>query len=79
MGLAVALIMAIYLGLLVQGLVDAFILPLIEFALPPGIGWESFTLGPFRIGTFLSAFITFIIVAFVIFLLVKVTSRFGIE
>ena len=79
LGLAVAFVMAIYVGNLIQALVNSFILPLVNFVLPPGLGWETWTIGPFTIGLFLSALITFIIVAFVIFLVVKLTSRFGIE
>jgi len=36
--------------------------------------------GPFRIGHFIGALITFVIVAFVIFMIVKkVTKRWGLE
>jgi len=35
--------------------------------------------GPFRVGHFIGALITFLIVAFVIFLLIKLTKRWGIE
>ncbi len=40
-GLAVAFILTIYLGNLIQALVNSFILPLVNFILPSGIGWES--------------------------------------
>lgn len=78
MGLAVAFIMGIYLGGLVKALVDDLIMPIVELAMP-GIVWEDIVLGPFRIGHFVGALITFIIVAFVIFILVKVTKRWGIS
>jgi large conductance mechanosensitive channel len=78
MGLAVAFIMGIYLGALVQSLVTNLVMPIIELALP-GIQWELITLGPFRIGAFIGDLITFAIVAFVIFLIVKLTSRIGIK
>ena len=78
MGLAVAFIMGIYLGALVKSLVDNLVMPIIEFALP-GIEWELLVLGPFRIGAFIGDLITFVIVAFVIFLIVKLTARIGIE
>jgi large conductance mechanosensitive channel len=77
-GLAVAFIMGIYLGALIKSLVDNLVMPIIELALP-GIQWELFTLGPFRIGAFIGDLITFLIVAFVIFLLVKLTKRIGLE
>ena len=99
MGLAVAFIMGVYLGALVQALVTGFIMPLIGLAIP-GLGnLSSFKIpipateldnqgNPidpnyvgqlFGVGSFLAALITFIVVAFVIFLLVKVTKRWGIE
>ncbi|MEM2341128.1 MAG: MscL family protein [Candidatus Bathyarchaeia archaeon] len=78
MGMAVAFITGIYLGALVQSLVNDLLMPIIELA-TPGIPWEQITLGPFRIGSFLGALITFLIVAFVIFLIVKVTKKWGIE
>lgn len=99
MGLAVAFIMGMYLGALVQSLAKDLILPLIGL-LVPGMGNLSTlriavpptALDPqgnpidptwsgqlFGIGSFLSALITFIIIAFVIFLIVKLVSRWGIE
>lgn len=78
MGMAVAFILGIYLGALVQSLVNDIIMPIIEFV-TPGVPWEAVTLGPFRVGSFLGTLITFLIVAFVIFLLVKVTKKWGIE
>ena len=78
MGLAVAFIMALYLGELVKALVDDLIMPIITYLGVSGTIAE-WTVGPFLIGHFISAFITFIIVAFVIFVLVRVTSKIGIE
>lgn len=78
MGLAVAFILGLYLGALVQALVNDLIMPIITLA-TPNIIWESIELGPFRVGHFIGATITFIIVAFVIFVLVKITKRWGIE
>jgi len=78
MGLAVAFIMAIYLGGLVKALVDDLVMPIVTLVMP-GIEWENMVLGPFRVGHFIGTLITFLIVAFVIFLLVKLTKRWGIE
>ena len=78
MGLAVAFIMAIYLGGLVQALVDDMIMPILSYI--PGIDViADWAVGPFLFGHFISALITFIIVAIVIFVLVKLTSKIGIE
>ncbi|MFX1536126.1 MAG: MscL family protein [Promethearchaeota archaeon] len=79
MGLAVAFIMGIYLGTLVGSLVDNIVMPIVQFFLPAEINWELLTVGPFRVGLFIGDLITFIIVAFVIFVLVKYTARLGIE
>jgi len=83
MGLAVAFIMAVYLGILVQALVKDFVMPIIGLAIPglENLATLEFTVGKqsFGIGNFLVALITFIIVAFVVFILVKVTKRWGIE
>jgi large conductance mechanosensitive channel len=78
MGLAVAFILGLYLGALVQALVNDLIMPIVQFA-TPGVQWELIEMGPFRVGHFIGALITFIIVAFVIFLLVKITKKTGIE
>ena len=99
MGLAVAFIMGIYLGNLVQSLVTGLVMPMIGLAIP-GLGnlatykipippteldSKGTPLDPgyvgqlFGVGDFIAALITFIIVAFVIFILVKITKRWGIE
>ena len=78
MGMAVAFILGLYLGALVKALVDDIIMPIITLAMP-GVEWELLTVGPFRIGHFIGSLITFIIVAFVIFLIVKITRKWGIE
>jgi len=77
-GLAVAFILGLYLGNLVQALVNDLIMPIISFA-TPNIQWENILLGPFRVGHFIGSLITFLIVAFVIFLIMKITKRYGIE
>jgi large conductance mechanosensitive channel len=78
MGMAVAFILGLYLGGLVNALVNDLLMPLIELSMP-GVQWETITAGPFRVGHFIGSLITFIIVALVIFILVKITKRMGIE
>lgn len=78
LGMAVAFILGLYLGTLVQALVSDLIMPIIQFA-TPNVAWEQIVLGPFRIGHFIGVLITFLIVAFVIFLLVKAASKMGVE
>jgi large conductance mechanosensitive channel len=83
MGLAVAFIIGVYLGSLVQSLVKDLLLPAIGLALPglSDLASLQYTAAEqiFGIGNFLVALITFIIVAFVIFILVKITNRWGIK
>ena len=78
MGMAVAFILGLYLGTLVQSLVTNLIMPIIDIVLP-GIAWQNIHAGPFLIGSFLGALVTFLIIALVIFLLVKITSKLGIK
>ena len=78
MGMAVAFILGLYLGTLVKALVDDLIMPIVQLA-TPDVEWELIELGPFRVGHFTGALITFIIIAFVIFILVKITKKWGIE
>ncbi len=83
LGLAVAFIMAIYLGALVQALVNDLVMPILEL-LPIGdISWNEivFSIGPadFLIGHFIGQLITFLVVAFVIFLIVKLAKRYNID
>jgi large conductance mechanosensitive channel len=98
MGLAVAFIIGVYLGALVQALVTDLIMPIIGLAIPglgnlanvkfgiPPTTFDSTGNPPldyvgqvFSVGHFIAAFITFAIVAFVIFLIVKITRKWGIE
>ncbi len=98
LGLAIAFIMGVYLGGLVQALVSDWLLPAIGLAIPglgnlatwklpvPGTTLDSSGNPPagyggqiFAPGHFLVALITFIIVALVIFLIVKLSKRWGVE
>jgi large conductance mechanosensitive channel len=78
LGLAVAFILGLYLGALVQALVADLIMPLVTIFIPD-IAWQELSWGPFLYGHFIGETITFIIIAFVVFLLVKFAARIGIE
>ena len=78
MGMAVAFILGVYLGTLVKALVDDLIMPIVNLVIPD-VDWELIMVGPFRVGHFIGSLITFIIVALVIFVLVKATKKWGIE
>ena len=83
MGLAVAFIMGVYLGNLVQALVRDLVMPIIGLAIPGLENLSTFEIPiasqKFQVGDFVVYLITFIIVAFVIFLIVKITKRWGIQ
>ena len=78
-GLAIAFIIALYLGTLVQALVKDLLLPLIGLAIPGITNLSTVSAGPFGVGEFLVALITFLIVALLAFIAVKVVKRWGID
>ena len=79
LGLAVAFILGLYLGALVKSLVSDLILPIVALALPPGTNINTYMISVFGIGDFTNSVLTFIIVAFVIFLIVKLAKRYHID
>lgn len=83
MGLAVAFILGLYLGGVVMSLVKDILMPIIGLAFP-GLGNLStyqvlVSKQIFALGDFIVAVITFVIVAFVIFIIVKLTTKIGIQ
>jgi len=78
-GLAVAFIIALYLGILIQALVKDLLLPAIGLLIPGMDNLATVMVGPFAIGDFLVALITFLIVALLAFVAVKAVKRLGIE
>jgi large conductance mechanosensitive channel len=83
LGLAVAFVLGLYLGALVKALVQDFIMPLLGLAIPGLTNLSTFTENvmkqSFGIGDFLIALITFIFVALVVFLIVKIAKRWKIS
>ena len=83
LGLAVGFVLGLYLGGLVQALVKDLIMPVIGLAVPGLQNLSTLSIGVmsqfFLVGDFLVALITFIIVAFVVFLIVKIAKRMKIE
>jgi large conductance mechanosensitive channel len=78
LGLAVAFILGLYLGSVVKALVTDLILPIVSYALPAGTDINTYKVGPFGVGDFANSVLTFLIVALVIFLIVKVANRYKI-
>ena len=83
LGLAVGFIIGLYLGSLVQALVKDLLLPTIGLAIPGMKDLATYAVTvlsqSYGIGEFLVALITFIIVAFVVFLIVKIAKRWHME
>jgi large conductance mechanosensitive channel len=79
LGLAVGFIMGIYLGNLAKALVTDLVLPIIAFVLPPGSNVNQMMIGPFGVGDFANNLLTFIIIAVVIFLIVKAANKARIK
>jgi len=83
LGLAIAFVLGLYLGTLVQSAVSSLIIPALGLIIPgmsdlatltAEVGNQNFT-----IGAFLVALITFIIVALIAFLVVKVAKKWKID
>ena len=81
LGLAVAFVLGMYLGEVVKGLVQGFIMPAIQDILTAtnatSMGYGQFL--PYKPGLFVMAFITFVIVCIFIFIVMKVAKRWNIE
>ena len=82
-GLAIAFIIGMYLGNLVQALVKDLLLPAIGLLIP---GLDNLAEGTVKIesqifayGDFLVALLTFLIVALLVFVAVRVAKRWGVE
>ena len=83
LGLAVAFVLGLYLGALVKALVADFIIPLLGLAIPRMANLPTYAVAvskqSFGIGDFLIALITFIFVALVVFIIVKIAKRWKIS
>ncbi len=55
------------------------LMPIIALIIPGELGWKEWIWAGFNIGHFFGTVITFLIVAFVIFLLVKLLKKWGIK
>jgi len=82
LGLAIGFIMGTYIGKVVSALVADIIMP-IPAALIPGGEWRTATFNvigiKFAIGDFVGVIIDFLIVALVIFLIVRQARKMGIK
>ena len=74
----VAFIMALYIGELAKALVNDIILAPLGYFNVIG-NWSEFTLGPFLIGHFVNTLVVFILVTFVVFIIVKMAEKLGMD
>lgn len=75
MDLAIGVIIGAAFGKIVSSLVNDIVMPLINPIMPAG-DWRTMEFGPgIKIGNFLATTLDFLILAFVIFLFVKIINR----
>ena len=79
LGLASAFILGLAVNALILSLAQDIITPIIGIFIPGFDTIADIKLGVFGVGNFIAAFINFIIVALIIFLIVKFASRIGLE
>ena len=73
--LAIGVIIGGAFGKIVSSFVDDLIMPLINPIMPEG-GWQTLVIGPgIKIGNVLSAIVNFIIIAFVLFMVIKAINK----
>jgi large conductance mechanosensitive channel len=73
--LAVGVIIGAAFGKIVTSLINDIIMPLLNPAMPGG-DWRAMEVGPgIKIGSFLATTFDFIVIAFVVFLVVKAINR----
>jgi large conductance mechanosensitive channel len=82
-GLAVAFVVALYVGVLVQSLVQNLLIPLIGLVIPGMTDLATYQVSlnnqVFGIGDFLVALITFILVTILVFIVIKIAKKWRIE
>ncbi|MBY9019910.1 MAG: MscL family protein [Candidatus Lokiarchaeota archaeon] len=79
LGLASAFILGLAVNALILSLAQDMITPIIGIFIPGFDSIADIKIGVFGIGNFIAAFINFIIIALIIFLIVKLASRVGLD
>ena len=79
LGLASAFILGLAVNALIQALAQQIITPIIGIFIPGFHSIADIKLGVFGIGIFIAAAINFVIVALIIFLIVKFATRIGLD
>ncbi|MFX1476813.1 MAG: MscL family protein [Promethearchaeota archaeon] len=79
LGLASAFIIGLAVNALILSLAQDIITPIIGLVIPSFKTLDTWYIGPFGLGKFIAAAINFIIIAFIIFLIIKYAGKIGIE
>ncbi|MCJ7651915.1 MAG: MscL family protein [Candidatus Lokiarchaeota archaeon] len=79
LGLASAFILGLAVNALILSLATDIITPIIGIFIPGFSSIADIKLGVFGIGNFIAAIINFIIIALIIFLIVKMASKIGLD
>jgi len=79
LGLASAFILGLAVNALILSLAQDIITPIIGIFIPGFDTIKDIKLGVFGVGNFIAALINFIIIALIIFLIVKYAGKVGIE
>ena len=79
LGLASAFIIGLAVNALILSLAQDMITPIIGIFIPGFSSIADIRLGVFGIGNFIAAIINFIIIALIIFLIVKMASKIGLD
>jgi len=79
LGLASAFILALAVNALILSLAQDIITPLIGLVVPGFATLETWCPAGFCVGKFIASFINFLIIAFIIFLIVKYAAKIGLE
>ena len=79
LGLASAFILGLAINALILSLAQDMITPIIGIFIPGFDSIADIKIGVFGIGNFIAALINFIIIAIIIFLIVKLASRVGLD
>jgi large conductance mechanosensitive channel len=79
LGLASAFIIGLAVNALILSLAQDIITPIIGLFIPGFKNIQDIRLGVFGIGNFIAAAINFIIIAFIVFLIIKYAGKLGIE
>ncbi|MBY9007824.1 MAG: MscL family protein [Candidatus Lokiarchaeota archaeon] len=79
LGLASAFILGLAVNALILSLATDIITPIIGIFIPGFVDIKDIKVGVFGIGNFIANVINFVIIAFVIFLIVKYAAKVGIE